>query len=837
VAEGVDGIKWYYKFNDTNDSSQNYWPDEYGKVQIFKAYGEPAAVRASDGGPISGVVTVPEKLGGVEVTRIGDNAFINCTEVRKVKLPDTLRVIAPSAFSGCIGLQVASLGSGLKEIKTSAFKDCTSLTGIALPASLLELGDRVFQNCNKLKGVRCHCDNSLYVGSQIYLDTPSTMTTYVDKKAKWWETDVAAGTWQDRPIAWATPVVDVIDAGVYWKSTLEDLGFDVPTDGTPYSVTALGLPAGLKLKSNAAVKDKKGKVITKAKSSWWIEGVPTTGTSYAEMPPYLVITAYGKTVTVPLELEVDAQVPVDKGEFTVGDSFSAEGWLDGVEGSGWTVSGLPTGLKYTAKALKKPKTPANSVYGKVTKAGLYTITAKKKKSGFYETLKFKVLVRPKAVDAAVFGTLADKESYAYDEMNWDLKTDVAAVGGNVTKVAGLPKGLTFAAKDTYGYKNAKKKTGKYLKQKGQTIVGTMTKAGTYVVTFTKSVKSGKKTVAKTAQILWVVKPSEAKPVLAFNDNGGDVVECSIGLKYQGTLMPFTAEATTVKASGLPKGITLVNTGTGWAFQGYATKAGTYLVTVTATVEGNTVTQRIALKANALPSWAKGTFACYYSDEVDPNNPEYGGLGTLSVTAAGKVSGKFTATGDTWSFSAPCFTVSDESTFFSAPVTAKHAYKKGKKTYYDTIHFVLLITPSDVGGVATMTCEEYKAMTVHGQQNLWGSTYKKVGAKLFVSGKKNKNKYKVYNAKMPYHDGYEWKEQDLSIKVTTAGKATVTMKYDTGKKKKGKKVYWSTSCSTTVWPTTLPDDASFRGRVYYYIPYNSAYPEVSAKGGYCVIEEE
>ena len=46
---------------------------------------------------------------------------------------------------------------------------------------------------------------------------------------------------------------------------------------------------------------------------------------------------------------------------------------------------------------------------------------------------------------------------------------VAAVGGKVAKVAGLPTGLKFAAADVYAYTNAKKKTGRYLKQAGQTI--------------------------------------------------------------------------------------------------------------------------------------------------------------------------------------------------------------------------------------------------------------------------------------------------------------------------------------------------------------------------------
>jgi uncharacterized membrane protein len=73
------------------------------------------------------------------------------------------------------------------------------------------------------------------------------------------------------------------------------------------------------------------------------------------------------------------------------------------------------------------------------------------------------------------------------------------------------------------------------------------------------------------------------------------------LKY-GDLMAFSAtDGATVTASGMPAGITLANLGDGsYAFRGFTTKAGTYLVTVKATLKGKTVTQRVALKVAGLP---------------------------------------------------------------------------------------------------------------------------------------------------------------------------------------------------------------------------------------------
>ena len=600
-------------------------------------------------------------------------------------------------------------------------------------------------------------------------------------------------------------------SGAYLKRTLDQLGVAVPTDGSAYSVKAYGLPAGLKLKYNAAVKDKKGKVTKKAKSEWWIEGVPTASLDYDTNPVYLAVTVSGKTTLVPVELRVYAQEVTELDKLQVGVKISQPNWLEGVV-SGWTVSGLPAGLKYSTKGLV-------GVTGTPTKAGLYTITAKKKKGAYYETKKFRVLVRPKAVDASLFGSLGGKIDLAGAQIfDWNLMDDVSSVGGKVVKVTGLPPGLTFAASTTY---KDKKKT--QVKQQGQTIVGTPTKVGKYVVTFTKNVKSGTKTVAKTAQIIWEIKAG-IPPDMGFNTAGGKIVESSIALKHDGSVMVFTAsENAKVTAAGLPKGISLVSLGGGkWGFKGYTVKAGTYLVTMKATMYGNTVTQRVALKVAGLPAWVKGSFPGYVANGAG----DITGLATMSVTSAGKVSGKFTDGGKTWTFSAASFTESN-GTYFAVPVTAKYAYKvkekvKGKVqtvTKYLTRSFLFLIESGMYGGEAYLMEQTTGGSLVQGQQNLWGSTYKTIGAKVFYTSKKAK--YKVYK----YTVDVGGKSCVLSVKVTTAGKAVAMLTYDTGKKSKGKTVYCKPTCSTVVIPHTPPEYYSqykqFHGGVGLYFAPSAA----------------
>ena len=648
-----------------------------------------------------------------------------------------------------------------------------------------------------------------------------------------------------------TPVELTLKAGEYFKATLAELGYDVPTDGTPYSVVAKGLPAGLKLKYNAAWKNKKGKVVIKAKSEWWIEGVPTAALDFFTNPPYLVITVNGVAKVHALPIEVLPQEVVDLGELALGQTLDVQDpyRLPGVT-NGWTVTGLPKGLKYTAKRVTEKlksgkkkivvtKAQPYSVYGKTTKAGLFTITAKKKVGAFYETMKYRVLVRPKAVDTALFGEdLTNITTMAYVPINWDLAGGVppvpfvpSSIGGNLAKVTGLPTGLTFAAKDAYAYTNAKKKKGKYLKQKGQTIVGTPTKPGTYVVTFTKNVKSGKKTVARTAQILWVVTQNDAELSLGFNNIGGVVESGVVGLKYA-DMMAFAATSNaTVTASGLPAGIKLANLGGGnYAFTGFTAKAGTYLVTVKATLNGKTVTQRVALKVDALPAWAKGTFNGYVAGEDGATN----GLATVTVSAAGKVSGKFYDRGTNWTFTAASYTAAvpeaaSYSEFICTNVVAKFAYKvtekvKGKKktvTKYVTRSFTLTVGDDALGGTATLV-ENGGDTTVRAWQNLWGSTYKALGKKLFSSksGKKTLA-YRTFAIKSTDPAGEAMgllPTETLSLKVTTAGAVTATMSFGTGKKSKGKAVIYKATCSTVVIPLTEPTATEFEGfSCLYFAP--------------------
>ena len=148
--------------------------------------------------------------------------------------------------------------------------------------------------------------------------------------------------------------------------------------------------------------------------------------------------------------------------------------------------------------------------------------------------------------------------------------------------------------------------------------------------------------------------------------------------------------------------------------------------------------------------------------------------------------------------------------------------KGKwKTVTQTLKKTLEV---NVDGSGVLVHDPVDGVSAYLHQDLWGSTYKQVGQKVFVTGKK---KYRDYK----YTVDVGGKNCPLTVNVTTAGKATVTLKWNTGKKKNGKWVYYTPSCSTVVYPTggSAADLENFTGEVnYYFAPNANGFPGVGGE---------
>lgn len=95
---------------------------------------------------IGGDVAVPDGI------KYLSSAFIGCTALTGVRIPDGVTVIGSGAFYGCTGLISASIPDSVTKINSQAFQACTGLTDILIPDSVTYIGYGAFHSCHSLTG-------------------------------------------------------------------------------------------------------------------------------------------------------------------------------------------------------------------------------------------------------------------------------------------------------------------------------------------------------------------------------------------------------------------------------------------------------------------------------------------------------------------------------------------------------------------------------------------------------------------------------------------------------------------------------------------------------------
>lgn len=84
---------------------------------------------------------------------IAGEAFIGQSDLVKLTLSPTVKVIQDSAFADCTGLEVLVLPEGLEQVGNYAFSGCTSLKRVVFPKSLKAVGNEAFAGCEELAEV------------------------------------------------------------------------------------------------------------------------------------------------------------------------------------------------------------------------------------------------------------------------------------------------------------------------------------------------------------------------------------------------------------------------------------------------------------------------------------------------------------------------------------------------------------------------------------------------------------------------------------------------------------------------------------------------------------
>ena len=105
---------------------------------------------------ISGTVNIPSTVtynnNTYSVTAIGNYAFIVCTSLTSVTIPNSITSIGQGAFFGCSGLTSISIPNSVTSIGAEAFRSC-SFVSVTIPNSVTSIGSHAFITCRNLTSV------------------------------------------------------------------------------------------------------------------------------------------------------------------------------------------------------------------------------------------------------------------------------------------------------------------------------------------------------------------------------------------------------------------------------------------------------------------------------------------------------------------------------------------------------------------------------------------------------------------------------------------------------------------------------------------------------------
>jgi hypothetical protein len=104
----------------------------------------------------------------IEVTILNNNLFKGCTSLLNIIYSDNVTTIVNSVFEGCTSLANFIIKKNITTIGNNVFKGCSMLTNLFIPDTVTNVGDGLLQNCTKLTNVYVG-DSVTTLGSNFFL--------------------------------------------------------------------------------------------------------------------------------------------------------------------------------------------------------------------------------------------------------------------------------------------------------------------------------------------------------------------------------------------------------------------------------------------------------------------------------------------------------------------------------------------------------------------------------------------------------------------------------------------------------------------------------------------
>ena len=145
-----DGYSEYFPFDDYQSNS---WKDN-NKIVKFNELRFFTGLKKLPDYAFVNCTSLEELILPENLEQIGQGAFANCISLKTVKMPKnrTLKFIEDSAFANT-GLVSVVIPDGVEVIGECAFADCKYLESVVIPPSVKKIERGAFSRCRKLKSV------------------------------------------------------------------------------------------------------------------------------------------------------------------------------------------------------------------------------------------------------------------------------------------------------------------------------------------------------------------------------------------------------------------------------------------------------------------------------------------------------------------------------------------------------------------------------------------------------------------------------------------------------------------------------------------------------------
>ena len=110
-----------------------------------------------------------EKIAIPDCCKCSERVFEGCKNLAQIEIPNSWTEIPEAIFRNCKSLEDITIPNGIIKISDSAFENCSSLYNVYIPDSVENIGKQVFANCETLSRIRLglnlkyiHCHHLLY---------------------------------------------------------------------------------------------------------------------------------------------------------------------------------------------------------------------------------------------------------------------------------------------------------------------------------------------------------------------------------------------------------------------------------------------------------------------------------------------------------------------------------------------------------------------------------------------------------------------------------------------------------------------------------------------------